>query len=101
MLRLYDTAARGTVEFVPRAPGQVSMYVCGPTPYDAPHVGHGRTAVTFDPMRRYLEWRGYRVTLVSNVTDVEDRIIARAAERGTSEPELAYQFELAHWEQMD
>src|SRR4051812_28489392 len=100
MVRLYDTAARDTVELVPRVPGQVSMYVCGPTPYDSPHVGHGRTAVVFDTLRRYLTWRGLRVSFVSNVTDVEDRIIARAAERGTTEPELARAFENEHWEQM-
>ncbi len=101
MVRLYDTAARATVELVPRVPGQVSIYVCGPTPYDVPHLGHGRTAVVFDIMRRYLVWRGYAVSFVSNVTDVEDRIIARAAQRGTSEPELAKQYEEAYWQQMD
>src|SRR4051812_40833136 len=77
------------------------MYVCGPTPYDAPHLGHGRTTVAFDIMRRYLQWRGSSVTFVSNITDVEDRIIARAAERGTTEPELALEYERAHLEQMD
>ena len=77
------------------------MYVCGPTPYDVPHVGHGRTAVAFDTIRRYLRWLGLRVTFVSNVTDVEDRIIARAAERGTTEPELARAYEDVYWEQMD
>ncbi|HEY1739054.1 MAG TPA: cysteine--tRNA ligase [Acidimicrobiia bacterium] len=97
---LFDTAAREKVEFEPRVAGQVSMYVCGPTPYDSPHVGHGRTAVVFDTMRRYLTWRGNQVSFVSNVTDVEDRIIARAAERGTTEPELAHHFEDEHWEQM-
>ncbi len=101
MLRLFDTAARDLVEFVPRVEGSVSMYVCGPTPYDHPHVGHGRTVVVFDVVRRYLAWRGYRVTFVSNVTDVEDRIIARAAERGLTEPQLARAFEAEHWEQMD
>ncbi len=101
MLKLYDTAARELVEFVPRTPGAVSIYVCGPTPYDVPHLGHGRTAIVFDVARRYLQWSGYAVTFVSNVTDVEDRIIARAAERGTTEPELARVFEDAYWEQMD
>ena len=71
------------------------------TPYDEPHLGHGRTAVSFDMIRRYLVWRGFRVTYVSNVTDVEDRIIARAAERGTTEPELAREFEADYWAQMD
>jgi len=54
------------------------MYVCGVTPYDAPHLGHGRTALVFDTIRRYFRWRGYAVTYVTTVTDVEDRIIARA-----------------------
>jgi cysteinyl-tRNA synthetase len=101
VLLIYDTAAREKVEFVPRRPGAVSMYVCGPTPYDVPHLGHGRTAVVFDTMRRYLGWRGFHVTFVSNITDVEDRIIARAAERGTTEPELAAEFEAVYWQEMD
>ena len=81
-VRIRDTLLRDTVELVPREPGKVSMYVCGPTVYDVPHVGHGRTAVVFDVIRRYLEWPGFDVTYVSNITDVEDKIIARAAERG-------------------
>jgi cysteinyl-tRNA synthetase len=101
VLQLYDSAARAKVEFHPRIAGQVSMYVCGPTPYDSPHVGHGRTAVVFDTIRRYLEWRGFAVTFVSNVTDVEDRIIARAAERGMTEPELAAIYEAEHWRQLE
>jgi cysteinyl-tRNA synthetase len=101
VLSIYDTAARAKVDFVPREDGAVSMYECGPTPYDVPHVGHGRTAVSFDAIRRYLRWRGYRVTYVKNVTDVEDRIIARAAQRGTTEPELARTYEDEYWSQMD
>jgi cysteinyl-tRNA synthetase len=100
VLRIHDSAARAKVDFVPRRDGAVSMYVCGPTPYDSPHVGHGRTTVVFDTVRRYLRWRGYDVTFVSNVTDVEDRIIARAAERGSSEPELVAQYEAEHWAQL-
>jgi cysteinyl-tRNA synthetase len=101
VLRIYDTAAREKRDFVPRTEGRVSMYVCGPTPYDVPHLGHGRTAIVFDTVRRYLRWRGLAVTYVSNVTDVEDRIIARAAQRGTTEPELAKKFEDAYWTEMD
>src|SRR5439155_9636907 len=77
----------------PRTPGHVSMYVCGPTPYDSPHLGHGRTTISFDVIRRYLVWAGYEVRFVCNVTDVEDRIIARAAERGTTESELVREYE--------
>jgi cysteinyl-tRNA synthetase len=100
VIRFFDSAARSKVELSPRVEGRVSMYVCGPTPYDTPHVGHGRTAVVFDTIRRYLAWRGLDVTYVSNVTDVEDRIITRAAERGTTEPQLAAQFEADHFAQM-
>lgn len=77
------------------------MYVCGPTVYDDPHVGHARTALTFDMMRRYLQWRGYQVTFVSNITDIDDNIINRAFETGTTEPELAARYEQVYIEQMD
>jgi len=93
MLRLYDTARRAKVDFVPAVEGRVSMYVCGPTPYDVPHLGHGRKEVVFDTIRRYLLWSGFAVTYVSNVTDIEDKIIARAQEEGTTEPELVAKFE--------
>ncbi len=94
MLRLYDTARRAKVDFVPGVEGRVSMYVCGATPYDVPHLGHGRKEVVFDTIRRYLVWRGYAVKYVSNVTDIEDKIIARAHEEGTTEPELVSRFEV-------
>jgi cysteinyl-tRNA synthetase len=93
MLRLYDTAQRAKVDFVPSVGGRVSMYVCGPTPYDLPHLGHGRKEVVFDTIRRYLLWRGFAVKYVSNVTDIEDKIIARAQEEGTTESELVTKFE--------
>jgi cysteinyl-tRNA synthetase len=78
---------------LPRS-GTVSIYVCGPTVYDVAHVGHGRTALVFDVIRRYLEWIGIEVDYVSNVTDVEDKIIARAsgavrASRSSQEPTSA------------
>src|SRR5664279_135506 len=101
MLRIFDTAARAKVDFVPRRAGHVTMYVCGPTVYDVPHVGHGRTAVAFDVIRRYLEWRGDAVSYVSNITDIEDKIIRRAQERGTTEGELASTYEVAYWTQLD
>ena len=77
------------------------MYVCGPTVYDLPHVGHGRTALVYDVIRRYLAWRGNDVTFVANVTNVEDKIIARAAAEGTTEGELADRFEAAYWAELD
>jgi cysteinyl-tRNA synthetase len=101
MIRIRDTLRRDTVPLDTREPGRLSMYVCGPTVYDAPHVGHGRTALVFDVMRRYLEWAGYDVTFVSNVTDVEDKIIARAAERGSTEPEVAHEFEQVWFDDME
>jgi cysteinyl-tRNA synthetase len=101
MVRVRDTLRRDIVPLETREPGKLSMYVCGPTVYDAPHVGHGRTAVVFDVMRRYLEWTGYDVTFVSNVTDVEDKIIARAAERRTTEPELARAYEDVYFHEME
>src|SRR6476646_9790516 len=101
MLRIHDTMAAREVEFVPRVSGRVSIYVCGPTVYDVPHVGHGRTALVFDIIQRYLEWSGFTVTYVSNVTNVEDKIIARAAREGTSEQEIADRYEKDYWHQLD
>jgi cysteinyl-tRNA synthetase len=101
MIRLHDTFAGEKVDLVPRDPGRISIYVCGPTVYEVPHVGHGRQALVFDIIRRYLEWRGFDVDFVSNITDVEDKIIARAAEEGSTEPEVAQRYEAAYWAEMD
>ena len=78
MLSLFDTAKGRVVPLEPRDPGKVSIYACGPTVYGPPHIGHGRTNISYDVLRRYLVWSGYDVTFVSNITDIEDRIIARA-----------------------
>src|SRR4051794_39390832 len=101
MVRIHDTMAGEDVELTTGVRGRVSMYVCGPTVYDAPHIGHGRTALAFDMVRRYLTWRGYEVTYVSNVTNIEDKIIARAAREGTSEHELADHWESVYWDALD
>ncbi len=101
MVSFFDTRRREIVAFEPLVEGRVSMYVCGPTVYDHPHVGHARTALTFDMIRRYLQWRGYEVTFVSNITDIDDKIIHRASATGATEPELAARYEQAYVEQMD
>ena len=80
MLHLYDTATRKVRELALREPGKVSIYVCGPTVYGPPHLGHGRATLVYDVLRRYLEWTGLQVRLVSNITDIDDSIINRANE---------------------
>jgi cysteinyl-tRNA synthetase len=84
-----------------RTEGEVSMYVCGPTVYDLPHIGHGRYNLVFDVLRRYLLFCGLAVRYVSNITDVDDNIIKRANEQGRTEPEVAAEFEARWWEAMD
>ena len=98
---VYDTLSAEKVELVPREPGKIALYICGPTVYDVPHVGHARSALSFDAIRRALEWRGFDVFHVSNVTDVDDKIINKARAEGTSEPEVAARYEKIHWEQLD
>jgi cysteinyl-tRNA synthetase len=88
-LRIYNTLTRETEEFVPQEAGKVRMYVCGPTVYADAHIGHAMAAIVFDMVRRYLTYRGYRVTFVTNFTDVDDKIIRRANEQGRDPVELA------------
>ena len=82
MLHLYDTATRKVRELALREPGKVSIYLCGPTVYGPPHLGHGRATMVYDVLRRYLEWTGLQVRLASNVTDIDDSIINRANKEG-------------------
>ncbi len=77
------------------------MYVCGPTVYGEPHLGHGRFALVFDVLRRYLEFSGLTVHHVSNITDVDDKIIARAASEGVTEVDIAARYEKSWWDAMD
>ena len=88
-MHIHSTLGRESIPFTPIQPGKVSMYVCGATVQSKPHLGHGRFAVAFDVIRRYLMSVGYDVTYVRNVTDVEDKIIAAANERGITTDELA------------
>ncbi|MCE9678240.1 cysteine--tRNA ligase [Shewanella sp. AS1] len=84
MLKLYNSLTRQKEEFKPLQPGKVGMYVCGVTIYDLCHIGHGRTFVAFDMIVRYLRYRGYEVNFQRNITDVDDKIIKRAAENNES-----------------
>ncbi|MGX9456489.1 cysteine--tRNA ligase [Photobacterium damselae subsp. damselae] len=82
MLKIYNSLTRQKEEFKPIHPGKVGMYVCGVTIYDLCHIGHGRTFVSFDVVSRYLRYLGYDLTFVRNITDIDDKIIKRAAENG-------------------
>ncbi|MBT9597753.1 MAG: cysteine--tRNA ligase, partial [Vitreoscilla sp.] len=83
-LRIYNTLTRRVEDFVPIEPGHARMYVCGMTIYDLCHVGHARMMMAFDVVYRWLQASGLRVTYVRNITDIEDKIIKRAVERGIS-----------------
>ena len=89
-LRLYDTATRAKRDFVPLVEGEVSIYSCGPTVQKAPHLGHVRKEVNFDVLRRWLEHAGYAVTLISNITDIDDKILLLAEESGEPWYALGY-----------
>jgi cysteinyl-tRNA synthetase len=101
MLRLFDSLSGEVRELELRDPGKVSMYVCGPTVNGLAHLGHGRFSLVWDVTRRWLTWNGLEVTYVSNVTDIDDRIIKAALEEGRSEPEVARDFEDRWWEAMN
>ncbi|MBT9066662.1 cysteine--tRNA ligase [Lactobacillus delbrueckii subsp. bulgaricus] len=91
-MKLFNTLTRQKEEFKPLVPGQVSMYVCGPTVYNYIHIGNARSAIAFDTIRRYFEYKGYKVNYVSNFTDVDDKMINEARAEGTTVPELAERY---------
>lgn len=98
MIKIYNTLTRKLEEFKPVKEGEVSMYVCGPTVYNYIHIGNARPAIFFDTVRRYFEFRGYKVNYVSNFTDVDDKIIKRANEEGISCEEVAEKYIKAYFE---
>lgn len=91
-LRIYNTLTREAEPFVPQQPGQVTMYVCGPTVYGYIHIGNARPVIFFDVVRRYMEHIGYKVNYLTNFTDVDDKMIRRAEEMGITVPELGERF---------
>ena len=101
VLHLFDTARRDVVPFEPREPGKVSVYACGPTVYGPPHLGHGRNQVTYDVLRRYLAWAGNEVTFVSNITDIDDKIIERANREERPWDEITTRCEAVWFDAMD
>ncbi len=101
MIRLFDTVRGEVRDLTLRSPGRLSMYVCGPTVYNVPHLGHGRFTLVWDVARRWYTFQGLQVHYVSNITDVDDKIIERARLRATSESEIAEEFERAWFEAMD
>jgi cysteinyl-tRNA synthetase len=101
VLRLFDTASGEVRPLAQREPGVVSIYLCGPTVYGPPHLGHGRATLVYDILRRYLEWSGVRVRLVSNVTDIDDKIIDRANNEHRNWHDIATKCESVWWRAMD
>ncbi len=100
-LQLYNTVTRQKEIFEPHNTSEVSMYVCGITPYDETHLGHGRAYVAFDIIRRYLEYSGYKVNYVQNITDIDDKIIKKAADQGSTTDEIAETHTKSFFEVMD
>ena len=91
-MKIYNTQSKKKEEFVPLEPGKVRMYVCGPTVYNLIHIGNARPMIVFDTVRRYMEYKGYQVNFVSNFTDVDDKIIAKAQEEGVSASEISQRY---------
>ena len=83
-MKIFNTLTRKKEEFIPQVEGEYKIYVCGPTVYNYIHIGNARPAVVFDTLRRYLEYKGNKVTYVSNITDIDDKIIKRSIEEGIS-----------------
>ncbi len=100
-MKIYNTLNRKKEEFVPVEEGKVRMYVCGPTVYNYIHIGNARPMIVFDTVRRYLEYKGYEVNYVSNFTDVDDKIIAKAIEEGVPASEIAERYTKAATEDME
>ena len=99
-LKIYNTLTKQKEEFAPLNPPEVKMYVCGITPYDETHLGHGRAYVVFDVVRRWLEYSGYKVNYVQNITDVDDKIIAKGQGSMVKCQELVEKYTNSYFEVM-
>ncbi len=99
-LQVYNSLSRSKEEFAPLVEGEVSMYVCGVTPYDHAHMGHARAAVTFDVVRRFLEFKGYKVRFLTNFTDIDDKIIRRANEEHVGWKTIPEKYSFEYIEEM-
>ena len=91
-IQIYNTLSKRKEEFKPLEPGKVKMYVCGPTVYNLIHIGNARPMIVFDTVRRYMEYKGYEVNYVSNFTDVDDKIIKKAIEEGSTAEEVSKRY---------
>ena len=91
-MKFYNTLTKKKEEFIPLTPGEVKMYVCGPTVYNLIHIGNARPMIVFDTARRYMEYKGYKVNYVSNFTDVDDKIIAKSIEEGKPASEVSERY---------
>ena len=100
-MKLYNTLTRQLEEFEPLEDNRVTMYVCGPTVYDYFHIGNARPFIVFDAFHRYLEYLGYEVTFAQNITDVDDKIINKAAAEGVPSQEIAERYTQAYWEDLE
>ncbi|EJO5349204.1 cysteine--tRNA ligase [Clostridium botulinum] len=100
-MKVYNTLTNKKEEFITLVPGEVKMYVCGPTVYNFFHIGNARTFVVFDSIRRYLEYRGYKVKFIQNFTDIDDKMIKRANEEGTTVKELGDRFIKEYYKDAD
>ena len=98
---VYSTLTRSKENFVTINKNRVNLFVCGPTVYDDAHIGHGRTYISFDTIKRYLEYKGYAVFYIQNITDIDDKIINRSKESGIPASELARKFEKRYIEDMN
>ncbi|MGI6177414.1 MAG: cysteine--tRNA ligase [Eubacterium sp.] len=100
-MKIYNTMSRRKEDFVPLEEGKVRIYVCGPTVYNYIHIGNARPMVVFDTLRRYLEYRGYKVKYVQNFTDVDDKIINKAKEEGVTAPEISEKYIKEYFDDAD
>ena len=100
-MRIFNTLTREKDEFKPITEGEVKIYACGPTVYNYIHIGNARPLCVFDVLRRYFEWRGYKVSFVQNFTDIDDKLIKRANEEGSTVPKIAERYIKEFWTDAD